>query len=153
MKIEVRRASVKFIREEGDPKFYGVKEAKGESNLFHFLKKQMAAGHKDLPKGFPTVWIKKRMWKDGHMVDDMQQYLRTRKPVGKTKDGTRVFLSLHNTQWAIDGAERWWNDGSVVLELSVIPVCEPELSLKDPARIEEQSQRVWDQIGKEIGIE
>jgi len=152
MRIEVSRTYVKFIREEGDPKFYGVREAKGESNLFHFLKKQMAAGHHDLPKGFPTDWIKKRMWRDGHMMDQMQQYLRTRKPIGKGKDGSKVFLSLHNSHWAVNGAEKDWNDGFAVLEMNGVEAVEPELSEKDPDRIHEQSKKVWERIGKELGI-
>lgn len=90
-------------REEGDPKFYGV--ATGESRLLHYLKTQLNAQGYDL--------IKKRMWKDGHLMDDTQQYLRTRSPKSK---GPHVFI--WNGQWAIRGAEVDWNEGSVTFELA-----------------------------------
>jgi len=152
MRIEVSRTYVKFIREQGDPKFNGVKNAAGESNLFHWLKKQLAKGHPDLPKAFPVDWIKKRMWHDGHMVDSIQQYLRTRKPVGKAEDGTPLYLCLHNTQWAVKGAEADWNSGSVRLVMAVVTICTPELTVDNPDAIAAQSHRVWEQIGRELGI-
>ncbi len=152
MRIKVSRTSIEFVRETGDPKFYGAREAKGESNLFHWLRKQLAKRHPDLPSGFPTGWIKKRMWKDGHMVDSMQQYLRTRKPVGKAEDGTPLYLCLHNAQWAVKGAEVDWNEGSVRLALDIITICTPELTLRNPDAIAAQSRKVWDQIGQELRI-
>jgi len=152
MKIKVSRTSIEFIREQGDPKFYGVRGAKGESNLFHWLRKQLAKGHRDLPSGFPKGWIKKRMWKDGHMVDSMQQYLRTRKPIGKAGDGTPLYLCLHNAQWAIRGAEVSWNEGGVRLAMEIITICTPELTLRNPDAIAAQSQRVWEQIGRQLGV-
>jgi hypothetical protein len=51
------------------------------------------------------------MWKDGHMVDDMQQYLRARKRTGNH----RKDIMIWNTEWAIDGAEVSFNQGGVVL--------------------------------------
>ena len=152
MKIKVSRTSIEFIREQGDPKFYGVKEAKGESNLFHWLKQQLATGHPDLPSGFPIDWIKKRMWKDGHMVDSAQQYLRSRRPIGKAEDGTPLYLCLHNAQWAVKGAEVHWNEGSLRLALDIITICTPELTLRNPDAIAAQSRKGWDQIGRELGI-
>jgi len=152
MKIKVSTTSIEFIREKGDPKFYGVKNAKGESNLFHWLKKQFVTGHPDLPKAFPTDWLKKRMWKDGHMVDEMQQYLRTRKPVGKADDGTKLYLCLHNAEWAIRGAEVDWNEGSVALAMDLVTICSPELTLDDANAIAAQSQKAWEQVGRELGI-
>ncbi len=151
MRIEIDKTSILFIREDGDPKFYGVKEAKGESNLFHWIKKQLANGHPDLPKNFPTDWIKKRMWKDGHMMDDMQQYLRTRKPVIKSK-GVAWHVCLYNGMWAIQGAEYYWNDGSVRLIMETVSICKPELNIGNPEAIADQSQKVWEQIGVELGI-
>jgi len=152
MKIQFSNSNLTLIREEHDPKFYGLREAKGESNLFHWLKKQLALPRTDLPKGFPCPWVKKRMWKDGHMVDAMQQYLRTEKPLFK-KDGIGFHLCIYNHMWAIQGADFYWNQGSVRLMMEVITICQPELTMADPERIAEQSQRVWEQIGKELGVE
>lgn len=151
MKITVDRTSITIMREQGDPKFHGVRGGKGESSLFHFLKRQMATGHPDLPAGFPSDWIKKRMWKDGHMVDQMQQYLRTRRPVGKAEDGTKLYLCLYNGMWAVNGAETDWNEGSVRLTMAAVTICTPELSVDDPHAIAMQSRKVWEQVGKDLG--
>jgi hypothetical protein len=95
MKIEIVGNQCIVTREEGDPRFYGVKNAAGESALFHHMVKLLKAQGYDV--------IKKRMWKDGHMVDEQQQYIRTRatKPNKKTP---RVFC-IYNTFWAIRGAD------------------------------------------------
>jgi len=152
MKIQFSGNSITVVREQNDPRFYGVKEAKGESNLFHWLKKQLAQQHHDLPENFPADWIKKRAWKDGHMLDEMQQYLRSRKPISK-RDGVEYYLCIYNGMWAIQGADYYWNQGSVRFVMEVITICQPELSIDDPARIAEQSHKVWEQIGNELGIE
>lgn len=128
MKIRVENASVTCIRESDDPKFYGVQQAKGESGLFHWLKQQITKGHSDLPSNFPSGWIKKRMWKDGHIVSELQQYLRTRKPISTADDGTPLYMCLYNGSWAIRGAEQDWNEGSVKLTMALVTVCCPELS-------------------------
>jgi hypothetical protein len=96
---------MKIRREEGDPKFYGTQNAKGESNFFYWLKSI-------LNKEYGYDLIKKRMWKDGHMVDDMQQYLRTRSP---KSNGAKV--AIYNPNWAIYGAEEEWNKGEVTLAI------------------------------------
>lgn len=57
-------------KEQGDPRFtrgYALPES---TFLYHVLKALKSQGY-DV--------IKKRMWKDGHVVDDTQQYIRTRK--------------------------------------------------------------------------
>ena len=92
--------SLTIQRETGDPKFYGVREAKGESNLLYYLKKHLNKQGFDL--------IKKRMWKDGNMMDDMQQYLRSRVKKGKA-------IMLWNGNWAIRGLEEYWNQNKPVL--------------------------------------
>jgi len=151
MKIQFSSNNITVVREKNDPRFYEVKEAKGESSFFFWLKKQFAQQHHDLPESFPADWIKKRAWKDGHMLDQMQQYLRTRKPVFK-QDGVEYYLCIYNHMWAVQGADYYWNDGSVRLVMEVITICQPELTQADPARIAEQSQKVWEQIGTELGI-
>ena len=94
---------MKIKRLPNDPKFYGVGNAKGESNFLYFLKNI-------LNKEYGYDLIKKRMWRDGHMVDDMQQYLRTRSPKSK---GAKV--AIYNPNWAVEGAEERWNEGEVTL--------------------------------------
>ena len=106
MKIEFHASYILVFREKGDKAYYGVKNAAGESALFYAIKKQLNAQGYDL--------IKKRMYKDGHLVDDIQQYLRTRKPSGEfDKD---IFIS--NSQWCIEGAEIAYNQGCVRLQLT-----------------------------------
>ena len=65
MKIELIEKENKCIieKEIKDPKFYGVVGAKGESNLLYHIK------HILNKQGFD--FIKKRMWKDGHLVDNI----------------------------------------------------------------------------------
>ena len=104
MKILFNGDFLTLCREDSDPKFYGVQNAAGESKLFHFLKTELNS------HGFHL--IKKRMWKDGHLVDDMQQYLRT----DKKRPGVPQ-IYIWNNKWAIRGAEEDWNDGKVVLSV------------------------------------
>ncbi len=105
MLIEFHKSCIEVFREKGDKGYYGVKNAAGESNLFYAIKKHLNARGYDL--------IKKRMHKDGHMVADMQQYIRTRKPTGDPEKDIYII----NGMWAIEGAEIMYNAGSVVLQL------------------------------------
>ncbi len=152
MRIKFDKRTVSFLREDNDPKFYGVAFARGESQFFHWIKKVLKKGHPDIPEYFPRNFIKKRMWKDGHMVDCMQQYLRTNKPVVKTGQGDKLYICLYNPNWSISGAEKNWNEGEVSLRMELVRICAPELRLSDPQRIIEQSKKVWEQIGTEIGL-
>lgn len=104
MKITFDGNGLTLTREEGDPKFYGLRNGKGESNLLHYLKTELNK------RGFDL--IKKRMWKDGHLVDDMQQYLRTRNQSSKTP---HIYIYSH--MWAVRGLESDWNDGKVEVSM------------------------------------
>ena len=65
--------SVTFYRESGDPRFHGLRFAKGEHALFRFIARWLDA------RGFDV--IKKRAQKDGHLIGDQYQpYLRCSKP-------------------------------------------------------------------------
>ena len=99
MIFKIDGATLVIEREEDDPKFYG-----GESRLFYRIKNNLNSMGFDL--------IKKRMWKDGHMVDDLQQYLRTRSCHSKSPH-----IYIYNNNWALFGAEEEWNKGSVRLAL------------------------------------
>ncbi len=97
------KKTLTVVREPGDPKFYGNANAAGESKFLHWLKGILNSEGRDL--------IKKRMYKDGHMVDDMQQYLRSR----KITNGE--IYALYNNHWAISGLNEDFNKGSAVLTI------------------------------------
>lgn len=96
--------SLTVTREPGDKKYYGTHNAAGESNLLHAIKTALNNQGYDL--------IKKRMWRDGHLVDDMQQYLRTRK-----KGAGKADIYIWNGQWALWGANDKFNEGEVTLNV------------------------------------
>lgn len=103
MKLVFDENRVHVYWESGDPKYYGIINAAGESRLLYAIKNQLNAVGWDL--------IKKRMHKDGHLMAEMQQYLRTRKPTGNPdKD-----IYIYNGFWQIRGAEEDFNAGHTVL--------------------------------------
>lgn len=114
-KITFGVTTITVEREAGDPKFYkgsGWTGARGEvtsdvaeSRFLYWLKNILNEKY-----GFDL--IKKRMWRDGHLVDDMQQYLRTRKPTSK---GPKVMI--WNSHWAITGLDQDFNQGKAVLSV------------------------------------
>jgi len=91
-------------RESTDPKFYGIVNAAGESRFLYHLKEHLNKQGYDL--------IKKRMHKDGNMVDEMQQYLRTR-----NKKSPFPHIYIYNHKWAIEGIEEDFNKGRAVLSV------------------------------------
>lgn len=94
------------IREPGDPYFYGTAGAKGESRFLYWLKNILNSEGRDL--------IKKRMHKDGHMVDDLQQYLRVRKITPGHQNAC-----LYNNHWAISGLNDDFNiEGKAILTVA-----------------------------------
>jgi hypothetical protein len=104
MNVKIDGCRCIVTREPGDPSFRGIRNDKGESRLLHHVKLALIGQGHDL--------IKKRMWKDGHLVDDRQQYLRTRKSTG---DSSRD-IYIYNDHYAIWSAgERIMNDGTVTL--------------------------------------
>lgn len=98
MKIELKEHICIVTKEPGDPKYYGVVHAAGESKLFYAIKNQL---NKEKDLGL----IKKRMYKDGHLVDDLQQYICN-------KDRS---ICIYNSNWSVSGAEEYFNQGRVVL--------------------------------------
>ena len=98
MKLIFEERKLRVIREPKDPKYYGIKNAKGESLLLYAILQKMRSMGYDV--------IKKRMWKDGHLVDEMQQYIRMR-------DCSRCWF---NNNWAIRGLDEYFNEfGEAVL--------------------------------------
>ena len=102
MRLEWTPDTLTLYREPGDKNFYGGNmEARGESALLHALKlKLIDLGH-DV--------IKKRMYKDGHLVDERQQYIRSRN--GKCSGG----FAVYSPHFAIRGLDELWNWGEPVV--------------------------------------
>jgi hypothetical protein len=106
MKVIIRKDCCVVRREKGENIPTCNVGAKGESLLLHKIKKILNARGYDL--------IKKRMWRDGHLMDDMQQYLRTRKPTGHPARDIYIYSGF----WAIEGADAALKrDGEVTLRL------------------------------------
>lgn len=103
MKVELGEHSCTVTREPGDPRIAGGPlNAAGESRLLYHVKLALNSQGYD--------FVKKRMWKDGHMVADLQQYLRER-----NQRRARV-LAIYNGSWQIEGADEIYNHaGSVTL--------------------------------------
>lgn len=104
MKFQISGSVLTVIKESTDKKYYGTRNAAGESNFLYDLKKQLSS------KGFDLV--KKRMWKDGHLVDDMQQYLKTPK-----KSSKAPHIYLYGGFWTARGLNDDFNNGSVDISI------------------------------------
>ena len=104
MILEFKGGILKVTREATDKKYYGEVNGAGESKLLHDIKLQLNKDGYDL--------IKKRMGKDGHLMDDMQQYLRTRK-----KGSGKADIFIYNGNWNIRGANDDFNKGEVILNV------------------------------------
>lgn len=91
-------------REPGDRRYRrGGFGGTAESHFLHHVKQAL------VKQGYDV--IKKRMHRDGHMVDEFQQYLRER----TVRKGKRC-LTLRNGSWALyDAGERFNEDGRVEL--------------------------------------
>lgn len=74
MQVKIEGSMCTVVREPTDPVFRDGGWGSGESTLLYHVKKELIKQGYDL--------IKKHMWRDGHMVADHCQYLRTRKPTG-----------------------------------------------------------------------
>jgi hypothetical protein len=73
MKVTVDKINGKVMveKEKGDPNFKRSGWGDAESTFLYHVKQELQK------QGYDC--IKKRMWKDGHLVDDTQQYIRDRK--------------------------------------------------------------------------
>jgi len=103
MNVEIKNHVCIVTREKDDPKFYGVVNGTGESKLLYAVKKKLN------DQGYNL--IKKRMYKDGHLVDDLQQYLRTQKPSGNPEKD----IYIYNSNWNVQGAEENYNKEGIVI--------------------------------------
>jgi hypothetical protein len=96
MKVELNQLTCTVQREQGDPKLRDGSWGDAESLLLYRVKKALNAQGYDL--------IKKRMWRDGHLVDENQLYLRDRK----------WRFAIYDLSWAIRNSATTYNDGEVV---------------------------------------
>ncbi len=105
---------ITVIRTANEPKIYK------ETEFWHKLKKHLNDWHgHDL--------IKKLMWKDGHLVDDHQYYLRDR------KYGYCIFDSQH----ALRKVNEPFNEGQVTLAVHIWNGIMPSIdSRKEKADVE-----------------
>ncbi len=117
-----------ITKERRDPVFKDGSWGSGESRLLYHIKKKIIAGEVENWDGLPTDIIKKRMWKDGHLVDDAQLYLRSRKYVKTGDDRDKLYLVIHNTHWAIRGIDTDFNeDGVCHLQVSFCTISDKEI--------------------------
>jgi hypothetical protein len=98
MLVDINRINhiVTVTKEKGDPIFHRSNWADAESTFLYHVKKQLQNAGYDV--------IKKRMWKDGHMVDDTQQYIRER----------NWEWCIYNNSWATYDAGEIFNEDGVV---------------------------------------
>ncbi len=88
MKIEIKENNLVITRENNDSKYKNSGWSSAESQLLYHIQQKLNAQGYDL--------IKKRMWKDGHLVSDEQQYLRTR---NKNSKGPHIYI--WNASWNV----------------------------------------------------
>jgi hypothetical protein len=112
MKVEIQGGMCLVTREPGDLKMRSVGwgAPRGgycngpESQLLYHVKKAL------LVQGYDV--IKKRMWKDGHLVDEDLQYIRTRDV--KAPEGIMVWNGNHQIY---DAGDVFNKDGKVWLHV------------------------------------
>lgn len=84
--LDKDKGIVYVLRESNDPYFKHSGWSDAESTFLYHVKQEL------IKQGYDC--IKKRMWKDGHLVDDTRQYIRDRK--GK--------WYIYNPCWAVRDA-------------------------------------------------
>ena len=92
MKVLIRKTYVTFWRDKDE------KRVKNESQMLYWLKLVLNK------RGYNL--IKKLMYKDGHMVDGLQHYLRARKITG-TRLGQ--LWAIHDPDYAIRDSAHQYN--------------------------------------------
>ena len=102
MTVSLNGSICKVIRERGDSPIYS------DSTLLHHVKLNL------IGQGYDV--IKKRMWKDGHMVSDSCQYIRSRK-MRKMRNGVCQLMIWDSAYAVRDLAEDYRKGGIVRLEV------------------------------------
>jgi len=128
MKVEKSGNRLLVTREPGDPKFRDGEWGSGESRLLYHVKQKIAAGEVKDWGDCTTDFVKKRMWKDGHLVSDGQLYLRSRKPIRTDSEGEKLYLAFHNNFYAINGLNDEFNQcGYCSIRMGECGITRPEL--------------------------
>ena len=96
---------ITFYRSPEEPKFYGVKEARGEKRLFRFLCNRLNE------LGFDLMRVAAQ--KDDHMLGDENQPIVRPKKQGNKGPNLGFFSGFY----ALRGAYEDWNKGEVCLIL------------------------------------
>jgi hypothetical protein len=96
MKVTLNKYNCEVSRQDTDPKRFG-----NESTLMHHVKLELISMGYDV--------IKKRMWKDGHLVDDTQQYIRSR--AIKTDKDFYIYSGVYALR---DLSDDWNKEGKVI---------------------------------------
>ncbi len=140
MDVRISGSTCVVTREPGDPGFSNGGWAggnAGESRLLYHVKKILNA------RGYNLV--KKRMWKDGHLMDDQQQYLRPR--LGR-KNPPWPHVYLLNRFYMVRGAEEDFSRlGAVELDvvydvLGLQPDCEEMVKKLEDEYVTRKEERV-----------
>ena len=106
MQVKLKENQCIIKRDIGDKKFKSTEWASAESTFLYHVKRELNKQGYDL--------IKKRMYKDGHLMDDQQQYLRSRK---RNKNA----IGIYNGSYSIDDAGEVFNkEGMFILTVSNI---------------------------------
>jgi hypothetical protein len=99
MKLEFNDNTLTVIKEQGDPYPKASNWCPDAESVLLYHVKNI------LNKDYGFNLIKIRMWKDGHMVDNLQHYLR---PAKRNKDNSKNIF-IYNPSWNICGAEEDFN--------------------------------------------
>ena len=107
MKVTTEEYYLAVEREPGDPKFYDSRSSRGsaESRLLYHVKKKLNSMGYD--------FIKKRMWKDGHLTDEDQHYIRARKLPVKPGEIYAIYFSAYMLRSAAED----YNAGGVTYRI------------------------------------
>lgn len=91
-------------KEDGDPRFHRRGWSGAESTFLYHVKQEL------IKQGYDV--IKKRMWKDGHLVDDTMEYIRSRDLTSTN------WIMIYNSDYAIrDAGETFNENGFYILTL------------------------------------
>lgn len=95
VKLNFYKHICEVTKEKGDPYFSRSTWSDAESTFLYHVKEEL------IKQGYDV--IKKRMWKDGHLVDDTMQYIRSRDLSGPT------WIEVYNSDYAIRDAGKTFN--------------------------------------------
>ena len=107
VKLDFDNMTCTVTKEKGDKKFYDSDWAWAESKFLYRVQQEIKKQGYDV--------IKKRMWKDGHMVDNTQSYIRTRKWTDATDPDQ---FCIYNASYSVYDAGEYFNEyGSMKLTI------------------------------------